>query len=60
MVVVSYLTEVPAYDKIKGLTYGTITDEDRQQTRSSWNWVDVAASAAVLTAILGAYLYFRG
>jgi SSS family solute:Na+ symporter len=60
MVVVSYLTEVPDYDKIKGLTYGTITDEDRQQTRSSWNWVDVTASAAVLGAILGAYLYFRG
>jgi SSS family solute:Na+ symporter len=60
MVVVSHLTNEPAYEKIAGLTYGTLTDEDRKTSRASWNRWDVIASAAVLAAILGAYLYFRG
>ena len=60
MVLVSYLTEEPAYSKINGLTYGTLTDEDRRTSRASWNKWDVIASGAVLVAILAAYLYFRG
>lgn len=60
MIVVSYLTEVPDYGRIKGLTYGTLTDEDRKATRASWNKWDVIASVGVLVAILAAYLYFRG
>jgi SSS family solute:Na+ symporter len=60
MVVVSHMTSPPAYDKIQGLTYGTLTDEDRRASRASWNKWDVIASVAVLVAILAAYLYFRG
>ena len=60
MVVVSHLTEEPAYSKISGLTYGTLTDEDRKASRASWNQWDVIASVGVLVAILAAYLYFRG
>ena len=60
MVVVSYLTAEPDYMRIRSLTYGTVTHEDRQRTRASWGWQDVAASAFVLTCIIGAYLYFRG
>ncbi len=60
MVVVSHLTNEPAYSKITGLTYGTLTDEDRKASRASWNKWDVAASAGVLAAILAAYLYFTG
>ena len=60
MYLVSYMTEEPDYDKISGLTYGTITAEDRIASRASWNKWDVIASAAVLAAILAAYLYFTG
>jgi len=60
MVVVSYLTEAPSLEKIKGLTYGTVSEEDRRRSRSSWGWGEVAASALVLVVILGAYLYFNG
>ncbi|MBN1796090.1 MAG: sodium:solute symporter [Sedimentisphaerales bacterium] len=60
MFVVSYLTKEPSYEKIDGLTYGTLTDEDRKQSRASWNKWDVIASCGVLAAILAAYLYFRG
>ena len=60
MFAVSYATEAPSLEKIKGLTYATVTDEDRSKSRSSWNRADVAASALVLLAILAAYLYFMG
>jgi SSS family solute:Na+ symporter len=60
MVAVSYATAEPDYQKIKGLTFATATDEHRQKTRASWDWREVAGSAVVLGAILAAYLYFRG
>ncbi len=60
MFVVSYATAPPSYDKISGLTYGTLTDEHRRASRGSWDFRDVAASAAVLVIILIAYLYFNG
>ncbi|MBM3304523.1 MAG: sodium/solute symporter [Candidatus Aminicenantes bacterium] len=60
MIVVSYLTEKPSYEKISGLTYGTITEEHRKESRASWQARDVIASVAVLALILAAYLYFRG
>ena len=60
MVAVSYLTQKPDYAKIKSLTYGTVTDDDRAKTFASWDWRDVAGSAFILACIVGAYLYFRG
>ena len=60
MLGVSYATEAPPYEKIQGLTYGTLTEEDRRASRASWNRYDVLASAAVLLAIVAAYLYFTG
>lgn len=60
MVVVSYMTEAPSYAQISGLTYGTITDEHRKETRASWNAKDVFASTLVLVLILVAYIYFSG
>ena len=57
---VSYATKAPDYDKIGGLTYGTVTSGQRSQSRSSWGVPDVFWSAFVLVCILAAYLYFRG
>jgi len=60
MVVVSWWTSVPSYERISGLTYGTVNDEHRRLSRGSWDRRDVIASAVVLLVILAAYLYFRG
>jgi len=60
MIVVSYMTREPDYEKIKSLTFGTMTEDDRRRTRMSWNWRDVLASAFVLACIIAAYLYFTG
>jgi SSS family solute:Na+ symporter len=60
MVSVSYMTAPPATEKLAGLTFATVTDEHRRESRSSWDWHDVVGSAAVLVLILAAYLYFTG
>jgi SSS family solute:Na+ symporter len=48
------------YDKIQGLTYATLTAEDRRQSRTSWASVDLVFSAVVLAIIIIAYIYFSG
>jgi SSS family solute:Na+ symporter len=60
MLVVSHLTESPSLERITGLTYGTITAEQRAQSRASWTWADVTSTALVLLGITAAYLYFTG
>ncbi len=60
MVIVSYMTSAPSYEKITGLTFGTITSDHKKESRASWNGWDVAVSALVLILILAAYLYFVG
>jgi SSS family solute:Na+ symporter len=60
MVVVSYATREPDYERISGLTFGTVTNEQRAASRRSWTTVDIVTSGVVLAAIVSAYLYFRG
>ena len=60
MIVVSYMTEKPSYEKISGLTYSTLTAEDRKQSRASWDVRDVLSSMLVVALIIAAYLYFTG
>ncbi len=60
MVAVSYATAPPSPEQLAGLTYSTVTVEDRAQSRGSWDRWDVLASGVVLLLILAAYLYFRG
>jgi len=60
MVIVSYLTEAPAYEKISGLTFATLTDEHRKVSRGTWGVTDVLTSGLVIALILAAYLYFQG
>jgi SSS family solute:Na+ symporter len=60
MIAVSYGSEKPAYNAIQGLTFSTMTDQDRLETRKSWDYRDVLTSVMVLLMILAAYLFFTG
>ncbi|HEV56651.1 MAG TPA: Na+/glucose cotransporter [Phycisphaerales bacterium] len=60
MLVVSYMTAAPSYERLQGLTYATLTAEDRRQSRASWNYVDLLVTGVVLAIIATAYVYFRG
>src|SRR4030042_5887596 len=56
MIAVSYWSEKPDYTVIQGLTFSTMTDQDRLETRQSWDYRDVLGSVLVLLIILAAYL----
>jgi SSS family solute:Na+ symporter len=60
MVVVSYATAAPSEERLHGLTFGTLSEEHRRESRASWSGADVVASLVVMVAIVVAYLYFRG
>ncbi|MFC1782007.1 sodium:solute symporter [Planctomycetota bacterium] len=60
MIIVSFATRRPDYDHISGLTYGTVTTEDRQISRSSWSKIDVILSVVLLVIIAVIYMYFTG
>ncbi len=52
MIIVSYATQAPDYAKISGLTFGTVTDEHRKESRASWSKGDVIASVIVVILII--------
>jgi SSS family solute:Na+ symporter len=60
MIAVSYATEAPAEDRLTGLTYATVTDEHRLESRRSWGRTEVVCSVIVVLLILMAYIYFNG
>ena len=57
---VSYATEPPDERQIAGITYATVTDAQRRESRASWTGADLMASGVVLAMILAAYVYFTG
>ena len=60
MIVVSYATAEPSATQIEGLTYGTVTEEQKRETRSSWSRIDIVTSCVVMAIIIAAYVYFSG
>ncbi|CAN5247970.1 sodium:solute symporter [soil metagenome] len=58
MIGVSYMTKPPDYNKIAGLTFGTLSDKDRSETRSSWNWRDLSLSVLLVIMIIIIYFFF--
>ena len=57
---VSYMTAEPPKEQLTGLTYATVTEEHKRETRASWDRNDVLSSALVMVLIVIAYMYFRG
>jgi SSS family solute:Na+ symporter len=59
-IIVSYATKQPDYAKISGLTFSTLSSEDRAAQRATWNWKDVVLSVLLVLAIIAIYTYFTG
>ena len=59
-VLVSYTSKAPDYAKISGLTFSTLSAEDRRETRSTWSAKDVVLSVLLILVIISIYLYFTG
>jgi solute:Na+ symporter, SSS family len=59
-IAVSYATREPDYAKIRGLTFSTLSAEDRQASRKTWNIKDVVLSVLLVLLIIAIYIYFTG
>jgi SSS family solute:Na+ symporter len=58
IIAVSFTGAPPSEEQISGLTYSSLTTEDRREIRASWNKADVIGSSIVLGLVAGFYLYF--
>lgn len=59
-VAVSLLTPAPAAEKIRGLTYGTLTEEQKAANRTSYNAWDIALTMVVIGIIAWLMFSFTG
>lgn len=60
VVVVGTSLTAPAQSntQVAGLTYGSLTPEQRAESRASWGAPEVFATGGVLALVLGIYIYF--
>ncbi len=56
--VVSYFTPAASKEQLKGLTFASATQEQKEATRASWNKWDVIHTAIILVFTLAFYSYF--
>jgi SSS family solute:Na+ symporter len=54
------LTPKPDYEHIKGLTYGSLTDEQKRANRASYNGWDIGFSLLVIVIVAYVMISFTG
>jgi len=59
-ITVSLLTPEPPKAQIVGLTYGTLTPEQRASNKASFGWVEIIASLFVIGLVISILSYFTG
>ncbi|MBO0321824.1 sodium:solute symporter [Muricauda sp. CAU 1633] len=60
ILVVSYATAAPPAEKVKNLTYATISEEEKQQNKGSYNWKDIAISILIVAIVIYVMVWFNG
>ncbi len=58
--VVSLYTDAPDFEKIKGLTLGTLSAEQKAEARKSYSTWDVVVSVVLAAIVISVLIYFRG
>lgn len=58
--VVSWVSSIPAVEKVRGLTFQTISAEDKADNKASYNWKDILVSLLVLGAVAWVMIIFNG
>lgn len=57
---VSLLSTVPAMEKVRNLTFQTISSEEKAENKASYNWKDITISIIVLAAVAWVMIIFNG
>ena len=55
---VSLLTSKPDYQKIQGLSYGTLSAQDRLNADNSYSTIDIVLSVVLVLIVIGILLFF--
>lgn len=59
-VVVSISTAPPPREKVTGLTYGTLSIEDKVANKNSYNWKDIVVSVIIVGIVVAVMITFNG
>lgn len=55
---VSLLSQAPNYETIKGLAFGTLTEEQKADSKGSYDTIDVVLSVLLVVIVIGVLSYF--
>ncbi|MDB4508121.1 sodium:solute symporter [Akkermansiaceae bacterium] len=60
IIIIAASLSAPAQEEetLAGLTFGSLSAEDKKEIRESWTKFDVILTGIVLTMVIGVYLYF--
>ncbi|MCF8335541.1 MAG: sodium:solute symporter [Bacteroidales bacterium] len=58
VVIISRYTEKPSKEKLKGLTFGSVSKEQKAETRSSISKWDIINTGIIVGIIIAFYIYF--
>ncbi|AOW17713.1 Na+/glucose cotransporter [Polaribacter vadi] len=58
-ITVSLATAEPNYEKIKGLSFGTLTAEHKKENKNSFSKIDVVLSILLIIIVFSILIYFR-
>ncbi len=59
-ITVSLLTTAPVQQQLEGLTFGTLTQEQKTSSKNSYSLIDILASIVLVIAIIMILAYFTG
>ncbi|GAA3560037.1 sodium:solute symporter [Snuella lapsa] len=59
-VLMSLATTPPNYERIKGLSFGTLTIEDKKLSKGSYSKIDIVLSVLLVIIVIGILSYFTG
>lgn len=60
ILVVSYATAAPSAEKVKNLTYATISEEEKKENKNSYNWKDIVISIVIVAIVIYVMVWFNG
>jgi len=59
-IAVTLATSPPDYVRIKGLSFGTLSPEDRINSKDSYSTIDIVLSVLLVVIVIGVLSYFTG
>ena len=55
---ISLMTQAPNYERIRGLAFGTLTEEQKSANKTSYDTIDIILSVILVIIVIGVLSYF--